>query len=442
MKSVFLTLLLWMIAVPALAQNRVEILRANRGTGEQTADGFVRRLTGNVLLRSEKITVATDSAIHYVDKNELLAFGNITITTETDIITTDELFYNTRTEQSRLKGNVEIRRDSTVIYSETTNYDFKTEIAVFRDPIRMVDTKGELQAQRGTYFAKTDSAMVFGNVQVADSTYYIEADSLYSNRTSESHKMFGMVFLHDIKEDTRITGRYVEADSTGRRWIQGDAFIEQIDSTSADTTYLRAADILVTRADGYRTILAIGDVMSWSADYATLSDTTTVFEADSLTILRGSPRAWHKDMQLSGDSLDIHTRNEKIERIIAIGSPSAAQRDSVTLRVHQMKGDTLIISFDDGVLRQFSIRTNANILYHSKTDEDAPDGAIEMSAVAIDVLFEDGDATDVKAVKGITGSYLEESADLDSRRMPGVKWEPEEKPLRPTVRPTPRLTPI
>jgi hypothetical protein len=112
---------------------------------------------------------------------------------------------------------------------------------------------------------------------------------------------------------------------------------------------------------------------------------------------------------------------------------------TASLRVHQMKGDTLNISFDDGVLRQFSIRTNANILYHSKTDEDAPDGAIEMSAAAIDVLFEDGDATDVKAIKGITGSYLEETPDLDSRRMPGVKWEPEEKPVRPSERPIPRF---
>ncbi len=442
MTRVFLFLALMLSATPLQAQKRVDILRAAKGTGAQTEKGFVRTLTGNVLLRSEKITVACDSAIHFVDLDELYAYGNITITTETETIRTRKLFYNTQTEWSRLEQGVVITRDSTVLTSESVEYSFDTEIAQFLRPLEIRDPDGMMLALRGTYFAKTDSAMVFGNVQVSDSTYYLEADSAYTNRESKSHKLFGQVFLHDKEEDTRLTGAYVEADSTGRRLIRGDAFIEQIDSTEADTSYIRAAEILVRRdADKQRTILATGGVMSWSADYATLSDTTHVFEADSLTLLRGSPRAWHKDMQLSGASLDISFRNEKIHQILAYGEPSAAQLDSVTRRVHQMKGDTLLLSFSDGEISLFRIHPTASVLYHNHKEDDTPDGAIELKAQSIEVVFEDGDVVDVRAWTGIDGSFLEESVELDTRRMPGVLWEPEEKPLRPATRPTPRLTP-
>ncbi|MEN9839227.1 MAG: hypothetical protein RL177_706 [Bacteroidota bacterium] len=442
MRRSLLIVMLLLLALPSHAQKRVEILRAAKGTGAQTEKGFVRTLTGNVLLRSDKITVACDSAIHYVDLDELYAYGAITITTESETIRTRRLFYNTRTEWSLLERGVEIVRDSTTLTSETVEYSFDTEIATFERPLTIQDSEGLLLAQRGTYFAKSDSAMVFGNVQVSDSTYYLEADSVYTNRKSESHKLFGRVFLHDKEENTRLIGAYVEADSTGRRLIRGEAFIEQIDSTDADTTYMRAAEILVERnADKQRTILATGGVMSWSADYATLSDTTHVFEADSLTLLRGSPRAWHKEMQLSGETLDIRFRNEKIHQILAYGVPSAAQLDSVTQRVHQMKGDTLLLSFSDGEISLFRIHPNATVLYHNHKDDNTPDGAIELNALSIEVVFEDGDVVDVRAWKGIDGSFLEESAELNTRRMQGVMWQPEEKPIRPSERPTPRLSP-
>lgn len=442
MTRVLLLLALMLSTTPILAQKRVDILRAGRGTGAQTEKGFVRTLTGNVLLRSEKITVACDSAVHYVDLDELYAYGNITITTETETIRTRKLFYNTQTEWSRLEQGVVITRDSTVLTSESVDYSFDTEIAQFLRPLQIQDPDGRMLALRGTYFAKTDSAMVFGDVQVSDSTYYLEADSAYTNRKSKSHKLFGHVFLLDKEENTRLIGRYVEADSTGRRLIRGEAFIEQIDSTDADTTYMRAAEILVRRdSTDQRTILATGGVMSWSTDYTTLSDTTHVFEADSLTLLRGSPRAWHKDMQLSGQALDIRFRNEKIDQILTYGAPSAAQLDSVTQRVHQMKGDTLLLSFVDGEISLFRIHPTATVLYHNHKDDDTPDGAIELKALSIEVIFEDGDVVDVRAWKGIDGSFLEESAELNSRRMPGVLWQPEEKPLRPTTRPTPRLSP-
>jgi lipopolysaccharide export system protein LptA len=441
MNRIAILLLMMCMAQPVVAQKRVDILRAGRGTGAQTDKGFVRTLTGNVLLRSEKITVACDSAVHYVDLDELYAYGNITITTESETIRTQKLFYNTRTEWSRLENGVTITRDSTVLTSRTTEYSFETEIAVFKQPLQIQDPQGLMLAQRGTYFAKFDSAMVFGNVQVSDSTYYLEADSVYTNRKTESHRLFGRVYLFDKEENTRLIGAYVEADSTGRRLIRGDAFIEQIDSTEADTTYMRAAEILVQRdAAKQRTILATGGVMSWSADYATLSDTTHVFEADSLTLLRGSPRAWHKEMQLSGEALDIRFRNEKIHQIVAYGAPSAAQLDSVTQRVHQMKGDTLLLSFSDGEISLFRIYPKATVLYHNHKDDNSPDGAIELNALSIEVIFEDGDVVDVRAWKSIDGSFLEESVELNTRRMPGVLWQPEEKPVRPSERPTPRLS--
>lgn len=439
MSRIWAVLLLLTLASPAGAQNRVDILRAGQGVGEQTDQGFVRRLKGNVLLRSGETTIACDSAIHYVDKNELYAYGRIRITTERDVITSRYLFYNTRTEESRLTGGVVITRDSTVLRSATADYAFKTETAVFTDPIELEDGASTLKAQRGTYYAEIDSAKLFGQVQLADSTYYLEADSLFTNRKSETYRLLGRVFLHDLDEDTKISGAYVEADSTGRRLIRGQALVQQVDSAATDTTFLSAGSILVLRNGDHRTIHATDDVRYWSADYATRSDTLHVMEADSVTFLRGGPTAWHKEIQLSGERIDLRFRDDQLERILATGKPTAAQRDTTLDRLNQMKADTLTVRFEDGEVSELELAPTGTILVHNKKDDDQPDGAIEMSAAHITIRFADGEATDVDARSGIRGRFLEEGAEAATFRLPEIRWEPERRPGRPETAPAPRF---
>jgi lipopolysaccharide export system protein LptA len=439
MNRLWMALLLLTLASPVGAQNRVDIIRAAQGIGEQTDQGFVRRLKGNVLLRSGETTIACDSAIHYVDKNELFAYGRIRITTKRDIITSRYLFYNTRTEESRLTGGVVITRDSTVLRSETADYAFKTETAVFTDPIELLDGASTLKARRGTYYAEIDSAKLFGHVQLADSTYYLEADSLFTNRKTENHRLLGRVFLHDLKEDTKITGAYVEADSTGRRLIRGQALIQQVDSAATDTTFLSAGSVLVVKEDGHRTIHAVQDVRYWSADYATRSDTLWVMEADSLTLLRGNPSAWHKEIQLTGSRIDLRFHDEKLESILATGKPTAAQMDTTLWRLNQMKADTLWVRFVDGEVSSVQLAPSGTVVVHNKKDEDQPDGAIEMSAARITIRFTDGEASDVDARIGIRGRFLEEGPEVQNFRLPDMRWEPDRRPGRPETMPAPRF---
>lgn len=439
MRRLFAALIALTLVLPAMAQNRVDILRAGQGIGEQTDQGFVRRLKGNVLLRSGETTIACDSAIHYVDRNELYAYGRIRITTERDVITSRYLFYNTRTEESRLTGGVVITRDSTILRSATADYAFKTETAVFRDPIELEDGKSTLKALRGTYYAEIDSAKLFGQVQLADSTYTLEADSLFTNRKSESHRLLGRVFLHDLKEDTKIIGDYVEADSTGRRLIRGRALIQQVDSAATDTTFLSAESILVLRDGDHRTIHAVQDVRYWSADYATRSDTLRVMEADSVSHLRGNPSAWHKEIQLSGDRIDLRFRDEKLETILATGKPTAAQMDTTLRRLNQMKADTLLVRFTDGEVASVHLAPTGTILVHNKKEDEQPDGAIEMSAARITIRFTDGEASDVDARIGIRGRFLEEGPEVPTFRLPEMRWEPERRPGRPETTPAPRF---
>jgi lipopolysaccharide export system protein LptA len=439
MIRICLVVILLAMAVPSLAQNRVEILRAGQGIGEQTDQGFVRRLKGNVLLRSGETTIACDSAIHYVDKNELYAYGRIRITTKQDVITSRYLFYNTRTEESRLTGGVVITRDSTILRSATADYAFKSETAVFTDPIEMEDGNSTLKALHGTYYAEIDSAKLFGHVQLADSTYYLEADSLFTNRKSESYRLHGRVFLHDRKEDTKLTGAYVEADSTGRRLIRGQALIQQVDSSATDTTFLSAESILVLRDGDHRTIHAVHDVRYWSADYATLSDTLLVMEADSVSLLRGTPSAWHREIHLSGDRIDLRFHDEKLETILATGKPTAAQMDTTVRRLNQMKADTLLVRFVDGEVASVQMAPTGTILVHNKKDDEQPDGAIEMSAARITIRFTDGEASDVDARIGVRGRFLEEGPEVQTFRLPEIRWEPERRPGRPETTPAPRF---
>lgn len=446
-----ITSLLFLVVVCAYTthgQTLVDILQADRQQRVQSPDGPILKLTGNVLLQTADLTIRADSAWHLTDLGEVRGFGNLRIQTEREIILADFIRYDVNTEISTLTGDVIIQTETTEIYSAEAVYSFISEIALFNKPVWLRDSSGVMQSDEGVYFSQRDSAVFRGNVQLADSVQYIEADSMFTNRKSGDYRLHGNVYLQDDENHSRLRGDYVEADSTGRRLIQGNAILRRIelaenDSTRQDTTWLSARQIRIESDEtGNNTITAEENVSLWQKEFASFSQLSRYSEADERIELRNAPVVWYQNIELSGEEINIQLRDDTLRYLTAAGQPFVAQEDSLTGRIHQMKSDSLYVEFRDDQVHEIILTENAELLMHATDSNDQPDGAVSVRGKKIDILFENGQADRMLVTENIDGEALEESTTLRDRLLPGFAWNPDLRPQRPETDLAPRLQPV
>ncbi len=433
------------------AQNQVNILEADQIQGGQYEGERVQKILGNVHLQSENMEMYCDSAYQFVNKDEIHAFGNIQINTETERIWSDTLKYFTNVDFSQLRGRVVIEADSTTLFGNSVDYRFSTKVANFLDEIRLEDQRGTLVADSGFYYREPDSAKFHGEVQIADSLQYLEGDSLFSNRNTEYYEFYGDIFGDDRENDSMIKGEYLEADSTGRRLLEGNAWLKSFDqdtadTTQADTTHIRAKTILSeeerTPTDTTAIVFGYENVRIWSPSFASVSDTSKYSDRTETFELWSNAIAWHEQVQLTGPYIKAIIKSGNIDSLKSYPRPFSVQEDTTLDRLNQITGDTLHADFNEGALNEIYVFGDSRLLRFTKNDADEPDGAVDLTAPNIRIFFEEGELSRMKAMGPVDGSYLPESDETKERRLDGFSWDPELRPQEPEEIMKPRFDPI
>ncbi|MBO6535063.1 MAG: hypothetical protein JJ966_02495 [Balneolaceae bacterium] len=424
------------------SQDIVELIRFDSATLSEENGERVQTLT-NPRMRMRNVTMVCDIAYRFLDRNEMHAFGNIQIDTDTENIWADTLYYYTNQELSELRGRVIIKQDSTTLFGEKVDYNFLTKVAIFPAGIRLEDNQGTLLAKQGTYFQNQDSAVFRFDVQLQDSAQYAEGDSLFINREREYFQLFSNVFVVDSTNDALLTGNYLEADSTGRRYVRDNAYLMDVsdDSSKADTTHIFAGEILLIEQDSTSTIDALDSVKVWTPRFSSSSDTLFYDSASELFTLTGTPIAWNKNIQLTGPVIRVQLDSSQVRELQAFTGAFAVQQDSVTLRHHQLKGDTLQAFFEDGDISRIELYPNSELLYHTTDDNGEPDGAMENSSPTTTLFFENGELVRAKMGQN-QGLFLPEYDGLDNRYLDGYSWRPELRPQKPESIPKARFSAI
>ncbi len=440
--SIGLILLLTVIPDDSKAQNRVNILDADRAEGAVVDGQFVRKLLGNVILETEQMVMEADSVYDFSEQSMLHAF-NIQIETESETIWADTLYYNTLTDYSELRGRVIVQSENNTVFSENMDAALSLELIIFSDPVRFEDERGTLLAESGLYYQDVDSAAFRGNVQLADSTQYLESDSLFMNRQDDLYELHGRVYAEDFEDNVIFTGDYLYADSTGYRLLTGDdAWLMELSENEADTTHLLAKKIELLETDTTSTMDAFEDVRIWSTKFSAIADTALYRDHEEKFELRSNPKLWQKNIQLTGPTIEANLENGDIRFLSSYPRPIAVQEDTVTGRLHQMAGDTLHAYFNEGTVERIVVFDQSEIIFHQRDEDDEPDGLIELVAQGSSTMyFLDGEFDLFKAERNIDGSYLPESPENVNRQLDNFSWNPEQKPQRPLIQ-IPRLPAI
>lgn len=434
-------IILFPVAEHANSQSRVNIVQADRAEGGTVDGEAVRKILGNVLLSTDDMTMESDSAYQFVDRNMLTAF-NVQIETEQEMIWADTIYHNTEDEFSELRGRVIVQSEQNTVFSTEVDVDMSTDLAIFNVPLRFEDENGTLIAESGLYYQDVDSAVFRGNVQLADTTQYLEADSLFMNRSKDLYELFSNVYADDYEENVTFAGDYLLADSTGYRLLVGDAWFMQLNEAETDTTHLLAEEIEIQETDTVSYMDAHQNVRIWSSKFSAVADTINYRDDLEKFTFRSNPKLWQQNIQLTGPYIEAFLENDDIRFLSSYTNPIAVQEDTLTGRLHQMTGDTLHAHFENGSIERLIVFDNTEIIFHQRDENDEPDGLIELiSAGPSTMWFIDGEFDFFKAERNIDGTYLPEEPGNVDRQLDNFSWDPDLKPTQPQVR-APRLPPI
>ena len=408
-------------------QTLVKILDPTEEISAQILDGEeVRKILGNVRLEIDGRVVACDSAVQYLNRPLVRAFS-VWIEDEKESVRAQDLFFNTETEIATFVGRVEIISEEYTAFADTIDMNLETSDAHLK-----------------------------GRVQWFDSTRYAEADEAFVNRDEKRYRLIGRVYSENRDLTELFTTDSLETDSTGQAWLSGNAWLMKLSEPDSgdsaldnsesgdsapnnqaekvDTTMLRAAYIYLADQDSVEEIFSVGNPVVWSTRLSSRSDTLSYRSDTGIYRLTGSPRAWRENLQLTADWIQATIQDEEMTELNAGVRPVIVMEDSSSGRLHQISGDSLHISFDEGELRLLSLDRNSEILFHQITEEDSADGAVKMTTKgSATVLFQDGEVSELGGSETIDGYYLPESPEIEALRIEGFSWQPDQKPMKFTL---------
>ena len=359
------------------------------------------------------------------------------------------MLYNKRTKVGRARGNVRLTDGEATVLAPSALYYTEEKRSVFEEGVVLLDSTSTLRSQAGEYFSDEERAEFYGDVRLDEERTGLDADTVTYFRDTEISIARGDVFIEryggeegeeaDSTTRTLLYGEWAYNDEpNGRSRTEGRPLLVQIrtDSTGApsDTLVVRARTLVTSQDDSLRRLVAIDSVRVWQRDYAAVADSavfdrveTSAAERDDLRLYR-APVAWFERSEVSGDTLRVTALDGETDSLFVRENTFVAQLDTVSGRVHQIKGRHLIGVIEEAS-RQFTVWPNAETVRFMSKDG-RPDGAVQVSADRIIFLFEGDKPRRARWIGGVQGTQYSENLVPNPLRLEGFRWTPEAKPTK------------
>ena len=324
------------------SSGRLVLENADSGYGEVRDGQRVSILSQNVRLRQDSVIMLCDSAVRYMDD-----------------------------ERTMLIGHVHIFDSTKSLFGDKVDYMESQKLVIARDNVRFVDTSKTFVADFLKYFQDSEILMADSNVSIID----INESSTLTGAHLEYHRETGY---------GKVTGNPVfsQEDSTENLvlTISGD-FMEMFN----DGDSLRVKDnVEITRGN----IVAHGDSLKF-------------FKPRDLIVLESSPTAFEDQDYLTGDAIQLHLKENKVDQIFVLGHAIVTTKVDSPITPHipynLLTGDRIWVKLKDQKIDSVRIQGKATSYYHV-IEEDEEKGINKVLCDELLILFTDG------VVKKVYGS--------------------------------------
>ncbi|GHM98719.1 hypothetical protein WSM22_02090 [Cytophagales bacterium WSM2-2] len=417
---------LFLVALPSLAQKKIDFIHADSTTGFTKKDGIrVDIARGHVKFKQNTTTIDCDSAYFFRSENRIESFGHVHITDDSVDITSLRLDYDGNKKLARLRQQVVFEKTGTAkLFTDFLDYDRAKNVAKYFNGGKLVDTANTLNSSKGYYDVKTNMASFKKDVVGVNKDYTMNSDTLqYNSKTkvvyfraftqlkdkegktavyetgvydtknktsvlatgtmeTPSYRIKADHYgLDDVKKYYKVNGHVTMTSKAENLTVHGDdgyydkkngiskvwtnAYVAKA-GDDGDTLFL-TADTLVSieHADPKKKrLLAYYHVKIFKSDMQGVADSLAYVSSDSILYFYRDPVLWANENQMTADSIRMLLKNKKINRIYMINNSFVVSQDSL-LNFNQIKGRRMTTYFTDKNIDHVIVEGNGESIYHA-----------------------------------------------------------------------------
>jgi lipopolysaccharide assembly outer membrane protein LptD (OstA) len=466
----------------------VEILNADYLKMQEVNGNKFTYLVGNVALKQDEILMWCDSAILDKVTNSVDAFGRVHIQQDTVDSYSNYLKYEGNSKFATLKGNARLSNKSMNLYTDELFYDSKNKVSYYLDKGKVVKDSTIITSKKGYYYKNTNEVFFNDSVVIVDPNYNLTSDTLKYNTTSKVSTFFGNTIIinknsriecnngwYDSQRDVssfgmntvvinppqrllsdslyyeryrgfgKSVGSFVWVDSSMETEIHGN-YGEFIDSQQyimatqkplliykmdKDSLFL-TADTLKSKnksaTDTLKHFFAYHQVRMFMKDMQGVCDSLFYSFEDSTFRMYYKPVIWSDNIQISGDTAFLHTKNKKADKFEVyksgfIISPSGKKY------FDQIKGINIFGYFEDNEMRKVDVMGNAESLYFGKDERDKYVGNNKALSVNISIYFKEKKIDKIVFLKKPEAVFTPmKMLTSEQYHLKDFKWQIERKP--------------
>jgi lipopolysaccharide export system protein LptA len=407
-------ILIFCAAVPLFSQQGkvIELRSADRMEGKTINNEPVRELTGNVHFvqidsDGKLVHVWCDRAIRFMNQNKVELYGNVKIVRDSVTLRSKEGVYYGDLKYMEGRYGVQLDRGKTHLTSQNGEYYIDEKRSHFIGNVVLVDTSSMITCNDMNYYEAETRSVARDNVHVFDfnSNINIYGDSL----VHIEQQKFTIVMKQPrmLKIDTSTSG--------------------MID------TMVVISRVMQSFKDSSERFVATDSVQMVKGNLSSRCGTATYYVKEDFIDLETHPIIWSGDSQITGDSIRIFMRDNKLYSLRVRHRAMAVSRVDSTLpnRFNQLTGRELTMYFRDNKLDQVDVRKNATSWY-CLFDMNKPNGANKSSGDHIIIYFADEQVDQIKVIGGVEGEYFPEKMIYNREQnynLDGFKLY-ENKPIR------------
>lgn len=375
---------------------------------------------------NKKTVLTSREGYYYAGLRDVIFKNNVLLKDPAYTITTDSLIYNTQSQTSRFIAQTLIRDSSgRTIETKDGFYNVATGRAEFGQNPVVKDGPRIYKALRMAFNDSAGTTQLEGNAIVVDTaqgTTIIAGTIFHDNkkdRTLATNKPL-MIVKQDadsiyITADTlfsaRLTDLYGTKDSLVKDTLKGK---QVLNTNSKDSTnrYFEA----------YRHVRIFSDSMQAVCDSMFYSFKDSVFR------LFQGPVIWSKGSQITGDTVQLFTKNKKADRV-KVFEKSYLINEVEPGVYNQVKSTRMDGYFTDGSIDSVRAAGFAECIYFIQDEDSAYTGINESKCDIMDIYFGKENLEKVVFRSSVTGTiWPMKDKSPSEMRLPEFNWLDARRP--------------
>ncbi len=373
-----------LISAPlAAAVEPLQLLQAKTLNYVTKSDSSYVHLVGDVRFRKGNILINSDEAFHYEDKGLLILEKHVDIRDEQNRFSGDRILYRTRSDELSIPGRSRTEFNGRVLHADRLKADLENDHFTALSNVFLQDSTRTIICDTLHYYDRDESADILGHAVIRDST---------ENSVFSSDK-----FYYSMKDNLLRSlkrGEITRLDSTGQTIFTLVA--DSIQTLTQENIFI-ATDSVILHQDSLE---ARCDSFYFSGD-------------DQQGSLHQNPRIRQQDASLRGKDIFIGFRDNEIHDLEIVGNARMENTDTGYLRqdssrisrTSYLTGLRLLGSLENRQLSRIRMEGMASSNYHVFEDS-VYQGLNSSSGDTVVMDFDDGALKEISILAGARGTYF------------------------------------